>query len=204
MTAQAQTPESAVTGISYAQSSLQIFGHDLTNALFSRTQQVFSNGSSTSPALVNEEHRVTFPFVFGTPFDVKVVLNATGRAYPSTGGAYNSDVSASWLGIIAVRDTPDGPQIPFFTLQSASPTNFLVPIPPPAINAVTKTPSGGKLLNCRGVPFRQHRVEASENPSGVFELIGTATAAADGQMIFTDNSTSPPRRLYRLVYEGTQ
>lgn len=200
--AQADAPESnGGGGISYAQVVYDLYAGNLSVPDISKQQQLFSDGSTTSPAIINQEQALTVPFTFGAPFDVKLVLTATGRAFTTHAGLYRTDAAIRWIGIRSVTDTPNGPAVPFYTLSTASGTNYFQPIPLPSISRISALSGRHILIQGEGIPLRSNSFLVSDQPTTGFVLLQATTAAADGSVQLDDASAAAvTRRFYRLSH----
>ena len=77
----------------------------------------------------------------------------------------------------------------------------IVPVTPNlVITSIARLGDGHILLQCSGVPFRQHTIQATDNLTQPFVPLGTGTAAGNGSFQFEDTgATSFTTRFYRIA-----
>jgi hypothetical protein len=77
----------------------------------------------------------------------------------------------------------------------------IVPVTPNlVITSITRLGNGHILLQCSGVPFRQHTIQATDDLTQPFVPLGTGTAAGNGSFQFEDTgATSFTTRFYRIA-----
>lgn len=61
-------------------------------------------------------------------------------------------------------------------------------------------PGGVPTITGYGIPGRNYRLEYTDDMGGVWSILGSTTAAPNGHLVLTDDSTPlPPSRFYRVV-----
>jgi hypothetical protein len=121
--------------VSFARATYQ-FSVDGT-LLRNENQRLFSDGTTQATSMfLNQEQQVTFNFTFGTPFEVKLLLQGSGQAYNRFSATAVADLenTAEWGGFGEVRDAA-GNLVTDYAFSSGSGVDFTQPIPEPGTGA---------------------------------------------------------------------
>lgn len=118
----------------YAYASLSVLQNG--SGVYSATMYEYANGATTGTNFLDAPVSISVPFIFGTPFTLRVGLQVQTTAYALFGGESVADFDHTlvWGGVASV--TSGGNPVTGYSLSSTSGTNYLSPIPEPTSAAL--------------------------------------------------------------------